>query len=169
MTGALLALWLAASADGPVARLDVQGDLRVEVVVGPRRGVEVRGEGIEVVGPKDGVLQLRALARGDTPRPTARVYVEGPALHVVAGRGVVVKVSGERLEALTLDVTHTSRVDSDAVAVRNLTVTASEAARVRARGDVVVVTATRSAQVILLSRPKKLTQNVRDAARVTVP
>lgn len=168
MITALLTLALAAAPDAPIERLIVSGDLKVELVVGKQRGVEVRGEGVEVVGPKDGVLQLSAIARGEAPRPTVRVLVDGRQLSLEVSRGAQLRASGERLDALTVKAEHTSRVDVAALAVRALTIHASQAARVRARGETVALTATRSAQVVLVGRPKKLAEDVRDAARLTV-
>ncbi len=165
-----LALVLAAPPDGAgaIAHLTVEGDVRVEVSVGAARPLEVQGEGVEVTGPSAGRLRIVAPVRARGVRPVARVRVEGPALVVTALRGAHVSMAAGRLDALTLEVRQTSRVDAAALIVKTLDLTVSEAGRVRARGDVVNVRAERSAQVTLVGKPKRLTQDVRDAARVTV-
>lgn len=167
MIAALFTLCLAAAPDAVIQRIDVEGEVKVELVVGKQRGVEVRGEGVEVIGPKDGALTLRAPARGDGARPLVRVLVNGPKLELVIRRGAHLRASGEPLAALTVSAEHTSRVDVAALSVKVLTINANQAARVRARGENVKVSAGKSAHVVLLGKPAKLTQDVRDAARVT--
>ena len=172
MNTMIMALCLAAAPDeAPSAAINdvvVEGDVRVELSVGKERGVEVLGEGVEIVGPKDGHLRVTAAARAGGPRPTVRVRVDTSVLSLGLQRGAQLRATGERLESLTLDVRHTSRADVAALAVKTLVVSASEAARVRARGDNVTVRADRSAQITLAGKPKKLTQSVRGAARLTV-
>ena len=168
MSAALLALFLAAAPDAPLAMVSVDGDVKVELVVGKDRGVEVQGDGVEVQGPAGGKLTVSARARAEGPRPTVQVRVDARTLTLTVQRGAQVRARGERLDALSLEVGHTSKADTAALMATTLTVRASQAARVRARGELVTVTADRSAQVVLVGKPKKLTQDVRDAARVVV-
>lgn len=170
MSALVLALALAAAPDAAavITALTVDGDVRVELSVGAARALEVQGQGVEVTGPTAGKLSVVAPARARDARPVVRVRVEGPTLAVTLARGAHLHAAAGRLDALTLEVRHTSRADTAALVVKTLTVTVSEAGRVRARGDVVALRAERSAQVTLVGKPKKLTQDVRDAARVTV-
>lgn len=171
MSALACVLLLAAAPDVPAAApinaIVVEGDVRVELVVGNERGVEVVGDGIEVGGPHNGRLRVTAPARAGGPRATVRVRVDARTLELVVQRGAQLRAHGERLEALTLEVRHTSRVDVAALACKTLALVASEAARVRARGETVTVRADRSAQVVLVGKPIKLTQDVRGAARLT--
>lgn len=180
MIAVMLALTLAAAPEAPIQRIVVDGELKVEVVVGKRRSVEAAGPGTEVVGPKDGVLRLVATApavaprgaaaspRGEGARGTTRVFVDAAVLEVEALRGAHVRVLGERVAGLTLSAAQTSRLDASALFAKKLSVTARDAARVRARGEDVLVRASRAAQVVLLGKPKTLEKSVADAARLIV-
>ncbi|OGQ17064.1 MAG: hypothetical protein A2138_05825 [Deltaproteobacteria bacterium RBG_16_71_12] len=172
MSALLLAVCLTAAPEAPAApvitSLAIEGDVRVDLVVGVGRGVEVLGGGVDVVGPADGRVRVTAPLRASGARPTVRVQVAGPTLEVTVQRGAQLRDSAGRLESLTIEARHTSRVDVAALAVRSLVVTASEAARVRARGEQVTLRAQRTAQVTLAGKPKKLAQDVRDAARLTI-
>ncbi|MBI1948423.1 MAG: hypothetical protein HYS27_22240 [Deltaproteobacteria bacterium] len=172
MSALVLALCLTSApelpATPPITALAVEGDVKVELVVGAKRGVEVLGGGVEVTGPVDGRLRVTAPVRAGGGRPTVRVRVDGAALEVTVQRGAQLRAAAGRLDALTLEARHTSRADVASLTVKTLVVTASEAARVRARGEIVTVRAERTAQVSLAAKPKKLVQDVRDAARVTV-
>lgn len=197
MIAAVLALAIAAAPEGPIQRVVVDGDLRVEVVVGKRRGVEAAGPGVEVLGPTGGVLRLvvarpvgalpvagppvdgppagaprggnaPALPRGEVARGTTRVFVDATSLEIEALRGARVRILGERVEALTLHAAQTSRLDASALLARKLSVSARDASRVRARGESVEVRASRAAQVVLLGKPKSLEKSVADAARLSI-
>ncbi|MCC7073063.1 MAG: hypothetical protein IT383_17200 [Deltaproteobacteria bacterium] len=170
MSPLMLALALAAAPDGSpsIIALTVEGDVRVELSVGAARAPEVIGADVEVRGPSAGTLIVLAPARARASRPVVRVRVEGPALAVTLARGAQLQAAPGRLDALRLEVRHTSRADTTAIAAKALDLTVSEAGRVRARGEVVTVRAERSAQVTLVGKPKKLAQDVRDAARLTV-
>ena len=168
----LIAVCLAAAPDAqasaPINAIVAEGDVKVELSVGRERGVEVLGDGVELDGPTDGRLRVTAPARAPGQRPTVRVRVDGRALAVTLQRGAQLRATGDRLDSLTLEARHTSRADVAALVVKTLVINASEAARVRARGDIVTVHADRSAQVTLAGKPGKLAQDVRGAARLTI-
>jgi hypothetical protein len=165
---ALLVLVATKAPDAPLTEIDVDGDVKLEIVVGRERGVDAPPAGLTVTGPLDGRVMVVAPQHAEGPRATQRVRADGRTLRVVARLGAQVVLRGDRLDALALEAAHTSRIDAAQVAARALDIKASQAARVRARGDVVTVHADQSAQVVLAGKPGRLSQDVRDAARVTV-
>lgn len=164
MIAAVLALAIAAAPEGPIQRVVVDGELRVEVVVGKRRGVEAAGPGVEVLGPTEGVLRLVVA------RPVAALPVAGPPVDgtPVGAPPVGARRGGGAAAAPRAEVARgTTRVFVDAT---SLEIEALRGARVRILGERVEALTLHAAQTSRLDASallaRKLSVSARDASRV---